>query len=91
MGIEIITILIVLGLLALMAIGIPLGVTTLTVSLVTAVLYFGERAGFFIVLHLPLLRDAVVGRVGALHAESPPDHMGAPVVGMIRSRIMLRL
>ncbi|WP_372025105.1 TRAP transporter large permease subunit [Tistrella mobilis] len=48
-GIEIITILIVLGLLALMAIGIPLGVTTLTVSLVTAVLYFGERAGFFIV------------------------------------------
>lgn len=49
MGIEIITILIVLGLLALMAIGIPLGVTTLTVSLVTAVLYFGERAGFFIV------------------------------------------
>jgi tripartite ATP-independent transporter DctM subunit len=48
-GIEIITILIVAALLALMAIGIPLGVTTLVVSLGTAILYFGERAGFFIV------------------------------------------
>ena len=27
----------------------PLGITTLTVSLGTALLYFGERAGFFIV------------------------------------------
>ncbi len=49
MGIEIITLLIVAALLALMAIGIPLGITTLTVSLGTAILYFGERAGFFIV------------------------------------------
>ncbi|GGE32674.1 tripartite transporter large subunit [Primorskyibacter flagellatus] len=49
MGIEIITLLIVLALLALMAVGVPLGVTTLTVSLATAILYFGERAGFFIV------------------------------------------
>ena len=49
MGIEIITLLIVATLLALMAIGIPLGITTLTVSLGTAMLYFGERAGFFIV------------------------------------------
>jgi tripartite ATP-independent transporter DctM subunit len=48
-GIEIITLLIVAGLLALMALGVPLGVTTLTVSLATALLYFGERAGFFIV------------------------------------------
>lgn len=49
MGIEYITLLIVASLLALMAIGIPLGITTLTVSLATAILYFGERAGFFIV------------------------------------------
>lgn len=49
MGIETITILIVVSLLALMALGVPLGITTLTVSLATAVLYFGERAGFFIV------------------------------------------
>ena len=49
MGIEIIILLIVAALLALMAIGIPLGITTLTVSLGTAMLYFGERAGFFIV------------------------------------------
>ena len=49
MGIEYITILIVGSLLALMAIGIPLGVTTLLVSLGTAILYFGERAGFFLV------------------------------------------
>lgn len=49
MGIEIITLLIVISLLALMAIGLPLGITTLTVSLATAVLYFGERAGFFVV------------------------------------------
>ncbi len=49
MGIEYITLLIVAALLALMAIGIPLGITTLTVSLATALLYFGERAGFFIV------------------------------------------
>ena len=49
MGIEIIILLIVAALLALMAIGIPLGITTLTVSLGTAILYFGERAGFFIV------------------------------------------
>ncbi|MBT9386074.1 TRAP transporter large permease subunit [Pseudooceanicola sp. CBS1P-1] len=49
MGIEFITLLIVLSLLALMALGVPLGVTTLTVSLGTALLYFGERAGFFIV------------------------------------------
>lgn len=49
MGIETITLLIVVSLLALMAIGVPLGITTLTVSLATAMLYFGERAGFFIV------------------------------------------
>ncbi|HCW67000.1 MAG TPA: C4-dicarboxylate ABC transporter permease, partial [Thalassospira lucentensis] len=49
MGIEIITLLIVISLLALMALGVPLGITTLTVSLGTALLYFGERAGFFIV------------------------------------------
>ena len=49
MGIELITLLIVASLLALMALGVPLGVTTLTVSLATAILYFGERAGFFIV------------------------------------------
>ena len=49
MGIEIITLLIVAALLALMALGVPLGITTLTVSLATAILYFGTRAGFFIV------------------------------------------
>lgn len=49
MGIETITLLIVVSLLALMALGVPLGITTLTVSLATAILYFGERAGFFIV------------------------------------------
>ncbi|MCB8836305.1 TRAP transporter large permease subunit [Aurantimonas sp. VKM B-3413] len=49
MGIEYITILIVASLLALMALGIPLGITTLAVSLGTAILYFGERAGFFLV------------------------------------------
>ena len=49
MGIELITLLIVVALLALMALGVPLGITTLTVSLATAILYFGERAGFFIV------------------------------------------
>ncbi|KUP93390.1 TRAP transporter large permease [Tritonibacter horizontis] len=49
MGIEIITLLIVASLLGLMALGVPLGITTLTVSLATAILYFGERAGFFIV------------------------------------------
>jgi len=48
-GIEIITLLIVVALLGLMAFGVPLGITTLTVSLGTAILYFGERAGFFIV------------------------------------------
>ncbi|GAB4531439.1 MAG: TRAP transporter large permease subunit [Roseibium sp.] len=49
MGIELITLLIVASLLALMALGVPLGITTLTVSLATAILYFGTRAGFFIV------------------------------------------
>lgn len=49
MGIEVITLLIVVSLLALMALGVPLGITTLTVSLGTAILYFGERAGFFVV------------------------------------------
>ena len=49
MGIEYITLLIVGALLALMALGIPLGITTLAVSLGTALLYFGERAGFFLV------------------------------------------
>ncbi|MDQ0314314.1 TRAP transporter large permease [Amorphus orientalis] len=49
MGIESITFLIVAALLALMALGVPLGITTLTVSLGTALLYFGERAGYFIV------------------------------------------
>ncbi|MBL4807086.1 MAG: TRAP transporter large permease subunit [Rhodobacteraceae bacterium] len=49
MGIEIITLLIVVSLLGLMSLGVPLGITTLTVSLATAILYFGQRAGFFIV------------------------------------------
>ncbi|SFS51697.1 TRAP transporter, DctM subunit [Sulfitobacter marinus] len=49
MGIEIITLLIVVSLFCLMALGVPLGITTLTVSLATAVLYFGVRAGYFIV------------------------------------------
>lgn len=49
MGIEYITLLIVISLLGLMSLGVPLGITTLTVSLVTALLYFGQRAGFFIV------------------------------------------
>ena len=38
MGIELITLLIVVALLGLMAIGVPLGITTLSVSLVTAIL-----------------------------------------------------
>lgn len=41
MGIEFATIAIVASLLALMAIGIPLGITTLVVSIGTALLYFG--------------------------------------------------
>lgn len=41
MGIEFATIAIVAALLALMAIGIPLGITTLVVSIGTALLYFG--------------------------------------------------
>lgn len=49
MGIEYITLLIVISLLALMALGVPLGISTLTVSLATALLYFGQRAGFFVV------------------------------------------
>jgi TRAP-type mannitol/chloroaromatic compound transport system permease large subunit len=49
LGIEFITLLIVVSLLELMALGVPLDVTTLTVSLATAILYFGVRAGFFIV------------------------------------------
>ncbi len=49
MGIELISILIVVSLLGLMAVGVPLGVTTLAVSLGTAILYFGTKAGFFIV------------------------------------------
>ena len=49
MGIEVITLLIIAALLALMALGVPLGITTLVVSLGTAVLYFGMTAGFFIV------------------------------------------
>lgn len=49
MGIEYITLLIVVSLLGLMALDVPLGITTLTVSLGTAILYFGTRAGFFIV------------------------------------------
>ncbi|TMV44317.1 TRAP transporter large permease subunit, partial [Thioclava sp. BHET1] len=49
MGIELITILIVLALLGLMALGVPLGITTLAVSLGTAILYFGTTAGFFLV------------------------------------------
>ncbi|OBX34081.1 DctM-like transporter [Halomonas elongata] len=48
MGIEVVTLLIVLALLALMAFGIPLGVTTLTVSVVTALLYYGID-GLFLV------------------------------------------
>ena len=49
MGIELITLLIVASLLAMMAAGVPLGITTLAVSLGTAILYFGPRAGFFVV------------------------------------------
>ncbi len=49
MGIEYITLLIVLALLTLMATGVPLGITTLAVSLGTAIIYFGPKAGFFIV------------------------------------------
>ena len=48
MGIEIITLLIVGGLLALMAIGVPLGIATLTVSVVTAIASFG-LPGLFLV------------------------------------------
>ncbi|MES3677910.1 TRAP transporter large permease subunit [Halomonas elongata] len=48
MGIEVVTLLIVLALLTLMAFGIPLGVTTLTVSVVTALLYYGID-GLFLV------------------------------------------
>ena len=48
MGIELATLLIVLALLGLMAFGIPLGITTLTVSVVTALLYYGP-SGLFLV------------------------------------------
>lgn len=41
MGIEIITLLIILALFSLMAIGVPLGASTLLVSVVTALLYLG--------------------------------------------------
>ncbi|WP_339948182.1 TRAP transporter large permease subunit [uncultured Albimonas sp.] len=49
MGIELVTLMIVAALLALMALGVPLGITTLAVSLATAILWFGTRGGFFIV------------------------------------------
>ncbi len=48
MGIELITLLIVLSLLLLTSLGIPLGITTLSVSIVTALLNFGPP-GLFIV------------------------------------------
>lgn len=48
MGIEIITLLIVTGLLSLMALGVPLGIATLSVSIVTALLNFGFP-GLFLV------------------------------------------
>ncbi|GHB21982.1 TRAP transporter large permease [Salinicola rhizosphaerae] len=48
MGIEVVTLLIVLALLGLMAFGIPLGVTTLTVSVATSLIYFGPK-GLFLV------------------------------------------
>lgn len=41
MGIEIVTLLIVAALLALMALGIPLGVTTLVVAIATTLIYYG--------------------------------------------------
>jgi len=48
MGIEYATILIVIALLSLMAVGVPLGITTLTVSIGTALMYFGWN-GLFLV------------------------------------------
>ncbi len=48
MGIELITLLIVLSLLLLTSLGIPLGITTLSVSVVTALLNFGVP-GLFLV------------------------------------------
>ncbi len=48
MGIELTTLLIVLALLSLTALGIPLGITTLSVSIVTALLNFGPP-GLFLV------------------------------------------
>ncbi len=48
MGIEIVTLLIVAGLLVLMAIGVPLGIATLTISVVTSLSYFGG-SGLFLV------------------------------------------
>jgi tripartite ATP-independent transporter DctM subunit len=48
MGIETVTLLIVAALLLLMMTGMPLGIVTLTVSIATALLYFGPR-GLFLV------------------------------------------
>jgi tripartite ATP-independent transporter DctM subunit len=48
LGIEIVTLLIVAALLLLMMTGMPLGIVTLTVSIGTALLYFGPR-GLFLV------------------------------------------
>ncbi|MEM9592438.1 MAG: C4-dicarboxylate ABC transporter permease, partial [Pseudomonadota bacterium] len=48
MGIELITILIVLALFVLMLLGVPLGISTLTVSIGTALLNFGPP-GLFLV------------------------------------------
>ena len=48
MSIEVITLLIVAALLLLTSLGVPLGITTLTVSIVTSLLYFGIP-GLFLV------------------------------------------
>jgi tripartite ATP-independent transporter DctM subunit len=48
MGIEAVTLLIVLALFALMATGMPLGIATLVVSFGVAIIYFGD-AGLFLV------------------------------------------
>ena len=43
MGIELITVAIIVGLFALMAVGVPLGASTLLVSITSALLYFGPK------------------------------------------------
>lgn len=57
MGIELATLLIVVSLLGLMAIGIPLGITTLLISVVTAVLYFGPNGLLLVVVNVLSVLD----------------------------------